>query len=600
MNSFVIRVLPSRDTLASPLRVGGANGSQLRQFCDGLIEVASSEFSNKSFHDANNMFVKYSGVVLLNGKVVQPNELLDIALSRGSLVRWVNRLSGQFALAIGNLREGVVEVARDRGGFHPCFVASHANAWSFATSPVDAAAAIGRAQPNDNVLARYVGIRYDNVWGAQETFLTGVSSVPPASSASSASGREVSRYWSFAHLDPDIKDSESDESVVELNLLLREAARNSLDLLPAAARPVLALSGGMDSTTTAAALKSCGADVPSVTASYKLTGDSPLDESRDAEAIAGGLCSSWEALEISSHDFLGAWEEVGKRHAFPLATSAQLGLSMLYERVSAMGFTHLFVGGASDDLFAGNYPAYLYNLADLYVRQKDAFAHELRDWVTLHSTDQFRKGVGPFWDFFRREVDSVHYGRIAPKSQLLAPDLVRPEGMHALGGEDVVIDAPSYLQAYMAYGIWHSARPPGVLSLHEAASQSSVQVVDIFSGEALLRFAWALPSAKKIFRGQNKWILRQAMADKVPVQALKRSQKQGFDVPFGEWMTNETYRRFVLETIQSNEAEFLDEFFDLARLRRRVCDTSFPPLPNMFIWQTVSAIRWRSEIVEQS
>lgn len=599
INSFVVRVLPSSGSAAPPLRLRNEKPSQIRRFTSESIEVAASDLSDKSFHNSDGMFIKYSGVVLFDEKIVQPRNLLEIVFSRGSLSGWANHLSGQFALAIGNINQGVVEIARDRGGFHPCFVGSQENAWSFATSPADAAGAIGRLRPNDFELARYVGIRYDNVWGSQETFLSGVESVPPASTASSASGKEMSRYWSFAQLGPGLSDVAPDQNSRALLSLLGEAAQSSLDMLPEEARPVLALSGGMDSTTTAAALKSRGAEVPAVTAAFRLTGDSPLDESRDAQAIADGLCSSWEALEISSHDFLRAWEEVGRRHAFPLATSAQLGLSMLYDRVSALGYTHLFVGGASDDLFAGNYPAYLYNLADLYVRRDDAFTHELRDWVALHSTDQFRKSVGVFWDFFCRELDSEQFGRISPKPQLLAPDLVRPEGIHALGRESVVIDAPTYLQAYMVYGIWHSARPPGVLSLHEAAAKSSVQVVDIFSGDELLRFAWTLPSAEKIYRGQNKWILRQAMADKVPAEALERRQKQGFDVPFGKWMTGESYRRFVLEAIQSSEAEFLDEFFDLARLRRRVSDASFPPLPNMFVWQTVSAIRWRSHILEQ-
>lgn len=543
-------------------------------------------------------FVVSSGRVLLDGRLVGGEALLRIACEHPRLDGWIHRLSGQFAIAVGNLSAGVVEVARDRGGHHPCFTSSRKGVVCFATDPLDAARLLGSVRPNDAHLARYASVRYDHLWGCDETFFAGVLNFPPASIASTENGFAPRRYWQFSHLGQSLSDVSDAEFQEQFRALMRESTSTALSGHPGAtSRSAIALSSGIDSTVVASTIQSVGEQLPAVTVSFLDTPDSHVDESASAEAIAEALCASWTPVEITRAEFLAAWKTVGSHHAFPLATSAQLGLSLLYRSVSDLGFDSLFVGGSGDNLFAGNYPAYLYNLADLYFAQSPSFSNEANAWIELHSTVDHPKNVGTLWDFMSRELDWARAGEIRPKASLLDATVLRPEALHALHGPSIVVEAPTFLQAYMVFGSWYSARPPSALSLHEASRSSNLSIEDVYSADEFVEFAWRLPSSQKIRSGQNKWIVREAMRKNLPPLVLQRKQKLGFDVPLGRWLSDGAFQGFVIECVESEDAKFLDEFLDLQLIRRRLRGDSGPPLMPMLIWQLVSAIRWRQAIL---
>lgn len=562
------------------------------------IEIGHLKQISGQLRCNSSRFVVSSGRVSLDGRLAGGEAFLRIASDHLSLEEWIHRLSGQFAIAVGNLSEGFVEVARDRGGHHPCFTSSRNGVFCFATNPLDAARLVGSVRPNDAHLARYASIRYDHVWGQGETFLEGVQNFPPASIGSTENGFAPKRYWQFSHLGQSLTDVSDIEFQDQFRVLMRESTSTALGGNPVAARcSAVALSSGIDSTVVASTIQSVGEKLPAVTVSFLDSPGSHVDESASAEAIAKSLCASWTPVEITRADFLAAWKTVASHHAFPLATSAQLGLSLLYRRVSDLGFDSLYVGGSGDDLFAGNYPAYLYNLADLYFARSPTFSKEANAWIELHSTIDYPKNVGTFWDFVSRELDWARVGRIRPKASFLDPTVLRPEALHALHGPSIVVEGPTFLQAYMLFGSWYSARPPGALSLHEASLSSNLSIEDVYSVDEFVEFAWRLPNSQKVRSGQNKWIVREAMRKSLPPLVLQRKQKLGFDVPLGRWLSDGAFRTFVVDCVESADANFLDEFLDLQFIRRRLRGVSGPPLMPMLTWQLVSAIRWRQAVL---
>ena len=57
-----------------------------------------------------------------------------------------------------------------------------------------------------------------------------------------------------------------------------------------------------------------------------------------------------------------------------------------------------------------------------------------------------------------------------------------------------------------------------------------------FLDHRLVEFGFALPGNAKIADNETKRILRQAMADRLPPPIVQRSNKRGFDTPFGLWL----------------------------------------------------------------
>jgi asparagine synthase (glutamine-hydrolysing) len=57
-----------------------------------------------------------------------------------------------------------------------------------------------------------------------------------------------------------------------------------------------------------------------------------------------------------------------------------------------------------------------------------------------------------------------------------------------------------------------------------------------FLDHRLVEFCFALPGQHKIAGMETKRILRQAVADLLPPAIVNRSNKRGFDTPFGQWL----------------------------------------------------------------
>ena len=51
----------------------------------------------------------------------------------------------------------------------------------------------------------------------------------------------------------------------------------------------------------------------------------------------------------------------------------------------------------------------------------------------------------------------------------------------------------------------------------------------------IVEFAWHLPMAFKMRKGESKWLLRQVLDQYVPRHLMERP-KMGFEVPIGDWL----------------------------------------------------------------
>src|SRR6185436_10077023 len=68
----------------------------------------------------------------------------------------------------------------------------------------------------------------------------------------------------------------------------------------------------------------------------------------------------------------------------------------------------------------------------------------------------------------------------------------------------------------------------------------------------IVRFALHTPAEMKLRDGASKWILREAVADRIPTEVLNR-RKVGFDTPAETWIKT-THKDFVGDMLLSRSA----------------------------------------------
>lgn len=479
--------------------------------------------------------------------------------------------------------------ARDRRGYSSIYWArasTDSSGLIIGTHPEDLAAAT-HARASQETLARYVQLKYFTTHGGEESFWEGIFLVPPASVLTYSDGRLSQRqYWVFPRhnwLESEMPSPGRVQEVVENAVL--ESLANSREV-------VLALSGGMDSTVVATILARNGVPFRTITANYANGG--ALDEVELAGLVARRLEVEWDAVQVSAADFLSRWAEAYRDYPTPLSASTEIGFDLLMGHASLLGAKTFVIAGSSDQLFAGNHPEFLYNLAD--VRSDDTFQHEFAQWVQLYNTNEFPKSLGVFADFLFQHVDTSVHGQIRLTDQLLASHYLTPKFVHLIRSRPFYYNAGTYLRSFMALTYWQSYVQPARLGLRHQAQIHSLQIVDPFVSDGLFDWAWRLPPQALISDGIGKRILRRAFEQELPPEVSNRKVKVGFDVPFGKWIAEEvSYRDFISQTLACGHESSISDYVDFVRLRRDFLARKH--LPPMLVWQACNAVLWEQHEV---
>jgi asparagine synthase (glutamine-hydrolysing) len=86
--------------------------------------------------------------------------------------------------------------------------------------------------------------------------------------------------------------------------------------------------------------------------------------------------------------------------------------------------------------------------------------------------------------------------------------------------------------------------------LHYADRNSMAHGTEVrlpFLYHELVEFIFSLPVNFKIHDGWTKWILRKAVADKLPDEITWRREKIGFEPPQKSWMQNQVLQDYIHE-----------------------------------------------------
>lgn len=450
---------------------------------------------------------------------------------------FTERLHGFFAFAIWDAGRRRLLLARDRIGKKPLFVAHLADRFLFA-SELRALLAFwpGRPEVDPQALNDVLAVRH--VLG-RRTGLRGVEQLLPGERVVFEAGRLTRvRFWQPPVPEPCLTDPEA--AVAEFRSLFHQAVECRLESeVPLG----VLLSGGIDSTAVLDAMSGqVTGGIKTFTVAFTREAES---EARFARLAAQHFGTDHQEILLSERDLLDHVDQLLPRLDMPLGDLSVLPTSLV-SQVARQRVTVCLTGDGGDELFGG-YTRYA-RLDALGKRPSPAglsarVGNAILQRLPRHSragSKVARMLKHRCWAPERWYVDSlscltpIERAAVLGERALTEIDLEEVERV-LLSGLEVNGDLKARV---MHLDLEHQL--PGMIlaKLDRASMLSSLEVRSPFLDHRLIEWSQKLSPDLKVNARGLKWLVRQALAGRVPPELLTRS-KMGFGAPIARWFRRE-------------------------------------------------------------
>lgn len=530
----------------------------------------------------NDNFDKKLSIDLIFNKIIKLKKIEEQKI-------FLNSLSGAFNLFFYSFAKKNFLLVRDKDGFMPLFYKHDIKKGEFYFSPAPNLITNlhQKHKINKAFFMKYIMCRYNILYGKKDTFFKDLFFLEAGKYLYGNKKQLLLLNYNSFKIKIDNKITYEDAKketyqIIKENFLRQKNKFNN--------KSILALSGGLDSTSAAVFLKEINKPVHSFTAKYET--DMQINEFKKAKLVAKKFCKSWTPISISSNDFLKFWKTCYDYHDFPLPTSSCLGYTILYSKISDLGYESIINAGNPDHYFLGNYPAYLYNLCDLYKTNNIKFKDELKCWIENHATKAFPKNIDIFKKFYSNNIFNSKKFTIHPKIEIIGKKYLNKKYKKNFHNDNSFkITSSSFINAYLVFSLWYSERTPAILSFNEIHKKTNIMSIDPFVGEKIKNYTFSLPSEYKIKNAVGKVMLREMMKKKLPKQITTNRAKIGFDVPFQYWIKkDQKFKQFILDNLNYAENNKLFKFLDLKKVNNDIIKNY--NYNSMFVWQLINSIMW--------
>jgi asparagine synthase (glutamine-hydrolysing) len=332
------------------------------------------------------------------------------------------------------------------------------------------------------------------------------------------------------------------------------------------------LSGGLDSSSVVALMAELrpAAQIKTFAIGFE---ESSFDESRYARRVADFYGTDHHEEILQGRALLDMLPEVAAFLDEPFA-DASIIPTYLLSKFTRRHVTVALGGDGGDELFAG-YPTFpAQRLARFYRVPRMLHERMLRPLAELlpvshenfsldFKVKRFLRGAG-----WRPELrDQVWIGSFTPAEQ---------RGLLASPGDiddyEDILNAEKHCSTHntmerLIYLYCKFYLPDGILVKVDRASMAcALEARAPFLDYTFVEFANAIPFGLKLKGLKTKYILKRAMADKLPPDILARGKK-GFGIPIAKWFRNEL-RDLLLDTLSERriKQQGLFDHQTLARL----------------------------------
>ncbi len=468
----------------------------------------------------------------------------------------VSRSNGMFAMAIWDLAEKTLTLARDRLGEKPLYYGWHGDNFLFG-SELKALQAHPSFHAKVDRGALCLMLRHGYV-PAPYSIFEGIAKLEPGSMLTvspSMRSSQVVAYWS---LKDTIDAAQSNgflgspqQAVDELEGLLTDAvSKQMMSDVPLGAF----LSGGIDSSTIVALAQSRSKNkVKTFTIGFQ---EEAYNEAIYAKAVADHLGTNHTELYVTPKQAMEVIPRLPTLYDEPFADSSQIP-TFLVSQLAREHVTVSLSGDAGDELFCG-YNRYQFT-SKLW-SGISATPHAIRSilaWgLTSLSPEQWSHIDARFGKILPSQVRVANLGdKLHKAASLLGNDssdeLYRSLVSYWRAPASIVIgghEPPTYLtglapnlsgldtvERMMALDALTYLPDDILVKVDRAAMGVSLESRVPFLDHRVVEFAWRLPMSMKLRDGMTKWVLRELLDRHVP-KALIERPKMGFGVPLDTWL----------------------------------------------------------------
>jgi asparagine synthase (glutamine-hydrolysing) len=473
---------------------------------------------------------------------------------------FVARCRGMFAIAIWDRADRTLTLARDRFGVKPLYYVHAADGTLYFASEIKALLESG-AVAAELRMASFPDFLANHAPSGDDTMFTGVKRLPPGHTMVWRDGViEIARYWDLS-FQPDAALARASDTdlVAEYSTRFEEAVRLRL----MADVPLgMFLSGGIDSAAITAVMSGM-VDGPIKTFSVAFA-EREANELRYARLVSDRYRTQHHEIVVTPEQFWDALPTLIWHEDEPIAHPSSVALNFV-SRLAAEHVKVVLTGEGSDETLAG-YNRYRVTMANMRLggMWESVIPGGVRDMISDAIGETGSAGV---------------------RGKLARTFLARPANLDAMYFDNFAVFAPHRLSALLspavrakvagvdAYAAYHDAiarsDAPTLLGkllyadtktyLHELLMKqdqmsmaASIESRVPFLDHPLAEFAARMPERMKLRGLTTKWVLRQAMKERLPEEILSR-KKMGFPVPVGAWFRG-SWRHLLDEFVISERA----------------------------------------------
>lgn len=453
---------------------------------------------------------------------------------------FVQRLNGQFAIALWDAKRGRLMLVRDRVGILPLHYTQRGKQLLFA-SEIKALLPLLPAAPR---LSPTALDQIFTFWAPRSpnTVFEGIMEVPPGCRLVVEGGLlRVTTYWDWSYPETgDFHPGSDDDLADELYDLLADATRIRLR----ADVPVGAyLSGGLDSSALVALIRR-HSSAPLRTFSIGFP-DPSLDESRFQRRLAESIGVDHSSIVASNRDVADDFPDVVLQAETPILRTAPAPMRRLSGLVQASGYKVVLTGEGADEVLGGYDLFKEAKIRQFWARQPESRWRPLllkALYPYLHSAgSRAEHYLKTFYGMGLDDPDQrgfSHLTRWATTAQckVFFSDDLRA-ALHDEPISALLADLPPTFDRWAPLNRAQYLEASTLLSRYLLSSQgdrmlmaNSVEGRFPFLDHRVIEFASRLPPRMKM-RGLNeKFLLKRAMAPHLPDEIIRR-HKQPYRAP---------------------------------------------------------------------
>ena len=493
----------------------------------------------------------------------------------------VTHMRGMFAVALWDRTEKTLWIARDRFGVKPLYYVHREDGSLWFASEIKALIAGGAVRPalNERALPDFLA---NHAPSGDETMFAGVRRLPPGHTLTWKDGKiAIRRYWdlSYSGGDPDATVDAAQERryVEEYTERFTEAVRIRL----MADVPLgMFLSGGIDSAAITAVMS--GLVQERVKTFSVAFAEREANEFEYARMVAEHCGTDHHEITVSPAQFFESMPRLLWHEDEPIAHPSSIALHWV-SKLASEQVKVVLTGEGSDETLAGynRYRVTVYNarLGAMYERLVPGMARRaVRSGIrSLPAGMRARQRAERTFLTRGADLDDLYFdnfavfGRQAQTSLLSSAAAARVRGVDPYEAYHRALsdtNAKTLLDRLL-YADTRTYLHELLMKQDQMSMAASIESRVPFLDHPLVEWVSKLPHSLKLRGVTTKWILREAMKNRLPAPILER-RKMGFPVPVGAWFRGE-WRGLIDEYVTGGRA-MERGLFDPASVQRLVAE----------------------------